>query len=124
MLHLEGETDCWTVDILECIGISISVLLDSGKMCFSCLMRSSCVYTKPKTISRVRTQNSYYPYEPFQVLGDGNCIYCGVSKALFGNMNKWDLIKLGSLSYLKSETDAVLQYVRDSTLTVNNFPKL
>ena len=72
----------------------------------------------------MRTQNSYYPYEPVQVLGDGKCLYRNVSKALFGNENKRDLIKLGSLSYLKSNTDAVLQYVRDSTLLVKNFPKL
>ena len=77
-----------------------------------------------KLFFRMRTQNRYYPYEPVQVLGDENCLYHCLSKALFGNENKWDLIKLGSLSYLKSNTDAVLQYVRDSTLLVKNFPKL
>ena len=71
----------------------------------------------------MRTQNSYYPYEPVQILGDANCLHRSVSIALFGNENKWDLIKLGSLSYLKTSTDAVLQYVRDSTLFVKNFPK-
>ena len=79
---------------------------------------------KLKTFFRLRTQNSYYPYEPVQVLGDGNCLYRSISKALFGNENKWDLIKLGSLSYLKSNRDPVLEHVRDTTLFVKSFTKL
>ena len=47
-----------------------------------------------------------------------------MSKALFGNENKWDLIKLGSLSYLKSNRDPVLEHVRDTTLFVKSFTKL
>ena len=65
-----------------------------------------------KLFFRMHTQNSYYPYEPVQVLGDGNCLYRSISKALFGNENKWDLIKL------KSNREAVFEHVRDNTLFV------
>ena len=71
------------------------------------------MYTKPKTFLEGTHKTLY---EPVQFLGDGNCLYHSVSKGLFAKngIRTMGLNKTGSLSHLKSNTEALLENLRDS----------
>ena len=69
-------------------------------------------------------KKTYYPHGAVNLLGDTNCLKHSVSEGLFDNENKWDLIKLGSLSYLRSKTGAVLEHVRYGYFAVKYFATL
>ena len=58
---------------------------------------------------RLRREHTCDNFEPFSILGDGNCLYRSVSKGIFKSDQYWPLIKLVTLLSLKININELIK---------------